>query len=87
MSILTILGGLCYLVMFACSIIILIAAFQESVGQGFLCLCIPFWILYFAFAKFEHEKKTIILAVWLGSFVLGLVLYGAGIGAALSEMT
>ena len=78
-----VLGGLLYLVTAVCSIIILISAFKESVAQGFLCLCIPFWILYFAFAKFEHEKKTIILGVWLGSAILGAVLYGAGAGAAL----
>ena len=77
------LGGLLYLVTLVCSIIILIAAFKESVGQGFLCLCIPFWILYFAFAKFEHEKKTIILGVWLGSAIIGAALYGAGAGSAL----
>ena len=77
------LGNLLYLVAFVCSVIILIAAFKESVAQGFLCLCIPFWVLYFAFAKFEHPKKTIILGVWLGSAVLGSVLYGAGVGSAM----
>ena len=78
-----ILGSLFYLVTFVCSIIILIAAFKESVAQGFLCLCIPIYILYFAFAKFEHEKKKVILAAWIGSGVLGAVLYGVGAGAAL----
>ena len=78
-----ILGGLLYLVSLVCGIIILIAAFKESVAQGFLSLCIPLYILYFAFAKFEHEKKKVILAAWIGSGVLGAVLYGVGAGGAL----
>jgi len=81
-----VLGALLYLVTFVCSIVILIAAFKESVGQGFLCLCIPLYILYFAFAKFEHDKKTLILGVWLGSGVVGAALYGIGIGSALSDL-
>ena len=78
------LGGLLYVVTFVCSIIILIAAFKESVAQGFLSLCIPFWILYFAFAKFQHEKKNIILAAWIGSAVLGAAIYGVGVGSSLA---
>ena len=81
-----ILGGLLYLVSLVCGIIILIAAFKESVAQGFLSLCIPLYILYFAFAKFEHEKKTIILAAWLGSAVVGGALYGFGAASTLSSM-
>lgn len=63
-----------YLAALACSIIILIHAFKASVGQGFLCLCIPFYILYYAFARFEHEKKNLILGVWLGAWVLSIVI-------------
>ena len=63
-----------YLAAFACSIIILIHAFKASVGQGFLCLCIPFYILYYAFARFEHEKKNLILGVWIGAWVLSIIL-------------
>jgi len=54
-------------------IILLIAAFKESVGQGFLCLCIPFYILYFAFAKYESEKKSLVLAIWLGGTVISWI--------------
>jgi hypothetical protein len=68
------LAGLCGLVSFVCAIIILIHAFTKGgVLQGFLCLCIPFYILYYAFAKFEHEKKNLILGVWLGAVVLEIV--------------
>ncbi|HJN76606.1 MAG TPA: hypothetical protein QGF58_21935 [Myxococcota bacterium] len=70
------LGGICSLISFVGAIIILISAFKESVGQGFLCLCVPFYILYFAFAKFQHEKKNMILGAWLGGTVLNLVFQG-----------
>ena len=73
------LAGLCGLVSFVCAIIILIHAFTKGgVLQGFLCLCIPFYILYYAFAKFEHEKKNLILGVWLGAVVLEIVLLMMG---------
>jgi hypothetical protein len=29
----------------------LVSAFRESIGTGFLCLCVPFYSLYFVFAK------------------------------------
>ena len=63
-----------YLAAFACGILILIHAFKASVGQGFLCLCIPFYIIYYAFARFEHEKKNLIIAVWLGACILAGIL-------------
>lgn len=76
------LGSLLSLVALVCSIIILIHAFKASIGQGLLCLCIPFYILYYAFARFQHEKKNLILIVWLVCGVLGSLLYGS---AAMSE--
>lgn len=80
---------LAYLLMlpgFVCGIIILIHAFKASVGQGFLCLCVPFYVLYYAFTKFQHEKKNLILAVWLGSLILGSILNVMAAGAAMSEL-
>ena len=72
LSILSMLFGLVSLV---CVIIILIHAFTKGgVVQGILCLCIPFYVLYYAFAKFEHEKKNLILAGWLGAVVIQVVL-------------
>ncbi len=55
---LTLAGGICGLVSFVCFIIILIAAFQEEVVQGILCLCVPCYVFYYAFARFEHEQKN-----------------------------
>jgi hypothetical protein len=73
------------LVGLVCTIIILIHAFKASVGQGLLSLCLPFYILYYAFARFQHPKKNVILAVWLLSLVAGGALYSMSMGAALSE--
>ena len=63
------------LVAFVCAIIILIHAFKNGGAlQGFLCLCIPFYIIYYMFAKFEHEKKNLIIAGYFGGFILAAVL-------------
>ena len=68
------LAGLCGLVSLVCAIIILVHAFSKGgVLQGILCLCIPFYILYYAFAKFEHPKKNMILGIWLGAIILQCV--------------
>ncbi len=80
-----ILAIILYLACFACSIIILIHAFKASVGQGFLCLCVPFYILYYAFARFEHEKKNLILGVWLGSGIVAAVLMSVSGGYSALE--
>ena len=80
---------LAYLLMLpgvVCGIIILIHAFKASVGQGLLCLCVPFYVLYYAFVRFQHEKKNLILAVWLGSLIVGTALNVVAAGAALSEL-
>jgi translocator protein len=74
------LGMLCSLVGLVCSIIVLVHAFKESVGQGLLCLCVPCYVLYYAFAKFEHEKKGLVLAGLLGGNVVGNALVGAAQG-------
>jgi len=71
-----------YVAAMACSILILIHAFKASVGQGFLCLCIPFYVLYYAFARFEHEKKSLIIAIWLGAGILAAILAGMSGGFA-----
>jgi len=41
-------------------IIVLIAAFKESVGTGFLTLCLPFYDLYFVFKVCESQTVKIL---------------------------
>ena len=57
-----------------CSIIILVDAFQQEVMQGLLCLCCSPYMLYYAIARFNHEKKGLILVLWLVSGTLLAIL-------------
>jgi len=57
----------------ACAAMVLIHAFRRSVGTGFMVLCIPCYILYYAFSQFEHGRKSLIIAGLVG----GLTLAGA----------
>jgi hypothetical protein len=77
MGVLIGLGGLLSILSLVCSILILIHAFQQSVGKGFLCLCVPCYIVYYMFSEFEHPKKNLIIAgYWLG--VAGSVVANVG---------
>lgn len=59
--------------MFVLSIVILVAAFKKSVGTGFLCLCIPFYIYFFVFARYQSPKKKLMISLWLGAHVLYII--------------
>ncbi len=80
-SVFLILGAIGSLMSLVGSIFILIHAFQRSVGTGFMTLCIPCYIFYYAFTQFEHPKKSTILGVWLGG--IGLNVVGQVAGAAM----
>ena len=63
------------LVGLVCAVIILIYAFKNGGAlQGILCLCVPFYIIYYTFAKFEHEKKNLIIGGYFGGVILSVVL-------------
>jgi hypothetical protein len=68
---------------FACAVMILNHAFRRSVGTGVMVLCIPGYILYYAFSQFEHERKNLIIAALAGGLVLAGALraVGADLGA------
>jgi hypothetical protein len=71
-------GALFALMAAVCGIIILINAFKQSTGTGILSLLFFPYALYFAFAKFTHQKKGLILAGWLGGIFLSCALSAAG---------
>lgn len=71
---LVVLGLVFILLSVACFTFVLLHAFQRSLGTGFMVLCIPVYNLYYGFSQFEHPHKGLILAGWLGSFVIGVVL-------------
>lgn len=70
------LMGLLQLISLVCSIIILIAAFQDEVWKGLLCFfsCGLYW-LYYALLEFQHEKKGLILVGVLAPTFLSLLIY------------
>lgn len=72
------LSGLLGLVALVAAIIILIHAFKASTGQGLLSLCLPFYIFYYAFTRFEHEHKNVIIAALIGAFVLNMAISFSG---------
>ena len=56
-----------------CGIIVLISAFQDGLLEGILCLLFPFYIFYYGGWLFQHEKRALILAGWLGPILLYIV--------------
>ncbi len=81
------IGYLFLLIGFVGWIFIIIHAFKTSVGQGFLCLCVPFYILYYAFAKFQHPKKGLIIALFLAGYGIGATLQQIGAAQAASSLS
>lgn len=75
----SLVGLLFILIAVACFVPVLVHAFSRSVGTGFMVLCIPVYTLYYAFSQFENRRKGLVLAGWLGLFVLGVVLRVVGI--------
>ena len=59
---------------FACSIFVIVHAFRRSLGTGFMVLCVPCYAVYYAFTQFEHPRKGLIVAGYLGCLSLGGVL-------------
>jgi len=66
----TIIFGLVALV---CNIIILIDAFQNEVWKGILSLFCGFYLLYYMFAEFSHDKKALILAGSIGAGIVSFI--------------
>jgi uncharacterized membrane protein HdeD (DUF308 family) len=82
MTALSVLGLLLQLLAVVCFVPVLVHAFQRSIGTGVIVLCLPFYTLYYAFSQFEHRRKGLVLAGWLGAFVLGVVFRFVGAAAA-----
>jgi|APLak6261679142_1056127.scaffolds.fasta_scaffold00055_13 uncharacterized membrane protein HdeD (DUF308 family) len=78
---LSVLGLLLIFVSVLCYALVLVHAFQRSVGTGFMVLLLPIYTLYYGFSQFEHRNKGLVLAGWLGAFVLGIVFRYVGSSA------
>ncbi len=59
---------------------ILVTAFRESLGTGFMCLCIPFYALYFVLAKSENPYLKGAFAVSILGSALWYFLPSEGLG-------
>ncbi len=75
MIVFAVLGGLLILINAACGIVFLIAAFMDEVWKGVLALFCGVYLLYWVAAEYEHEYKWYMIAVWLGSGVIGGALF------------
>lgn len=71
---LAVLGLLVQFIAVTCFVFVLLHAFQRSVGTGFMVLLIPLVCIAYGFSQFEHRRKGLILAGWLGGFVVAVVL-------------
>jgi hypothetical protein len=54
------------------SLVVLVAAFQDSVGQGFLTLCVPFYVLYFVYGRLDSRTIKGLYSLALAGYV-GLI--------------
>jgi benzodiazapine receptor len=87
MSAIQLLSLLAWLGWLICAIFIYIHAFQRSVGTGFMVLCIPCYVFYYAFSQFEHEKKGWIVGGLCGAFGLWVVSSSIGYIGASNALT
>jgi hypothetical protein len=71
---------------FACAALILLHAFRRSTGTGFMVLCIPCYILFYAFSQFEHARKNIIIAGLVGGLILASAIRAVGAEPGIMEL-
>lgn len=79
---LSVLGLLLIFLSTLCFALVLAHAFQRSVGTGFMVLFLPFYAPYYGFSQFDHRRKGLVLAGWLGALVFGVVLRVVGVSAS-----
>ncbi len=75
----TLLGLGCVLLSVLCWALVLVHAFSRSLGTGFMVLLIPVYNVMYGFSQFEHGRKGLVLAGWLGGFVAGVSLRAMGL--------
>src|SRR5687768_12730950 len=59
--------GVSVLYVFTVHIVMLVCAFRASIGQGFLCLCIPIYAVYFVF---KQNESTTLMAFYAVAILL-----------------
>ena len=77
------LAALFALIALVCASFLVRHAFGRSLGTGVLVLLLPAYVLVYAFGQFEHRRKGLIVAGFVGCSVLAALLLGvAGAGPA-----
>ena len=72
------LAALFALISLVCAFFLVRHAFGRSVGTGVLVLLLPAYVLVYAFGQFEHRRKGLIVAGFVGCGVLAALLLGVG---------
>lgn len=76
---LMIIGGILLAVGGLFGLWLLISAFKQGGAlQGLLSMFVPFYLLYFAFAKYQSPKKGLVVGSYLGATILGVILWSVG---------
>lgn len=71
--------GLCFqLLSVVCFALVLLHGFGRSIGTGVMVLLLPPYNIVYGFTQFEHRRKGLVLAGWLGGFIAGIVLRSIG---------
>lgn len=70
--------GVVGLAALAMIIFIWVIAFMESIGQGFLTLCLPFYIFYFILAVTDNQWAKWSFVAYIVIIVLDIVMFGVG---------
>lgn len=68
------LAGLFGIAAAVCGLVILVCAFKESIGQGLLCLLVPFYIVYYALARLEHPQRRLLATGLIAGPLLAAVM-------------
>lgn len=68
------LGVICGVVACVLTARILLHAYRRSLGTFVMALCVPAYLLVYAFSQFEHRRKPWLVAAWGCSLVLAAVL-------------
>jgi hypothetical protein len=72
--------GLGQILSFTGGVMLLVAAFRESLGQGLLVLFVPFYHIYFAIMHWKDTRNALVI-MYIGSFIniTGLIIGGAAL--------
>ncbi len=80
--VLVVVSLLLQLLCVGCFVLVLVHAFQRSLGTGFMVLCLPIYQFVYGFKQFDHRYKGLVLAGWLGGGLLVVTLRALGVRLA-----